>query len=243
MNKTKVPSLQGWNILLRGARQSAYQGMARTRLSILLLLATTAGCTHLIAVTGDPQVILPEKAPGQVEPGSLAPADTNTSAFPRVVLSTVHTNWCRKFVGDAFPSLNLPRIDSRETAEVSSKFGSRATVVVFWTKDRWMSQMALEDLQRLVAAKHDATEVAIVGIAVDVPKNEARQIATKTQAEFPHFFDANGEALAEVGSVALPRLYVLDPNGQIMWFDIEYSESTRRELLKTVAMLAGTQAK
>jgi hypothetical protein len=43
--------------------------------------------------------------------------------------------------------------------------------------------------------------------------------------------------LADVGSVALPRLYVLDPAGKIVWFDIEYSESTRRELEQTLSVL------
>ena len=53
----------------------------------------------------------------------------------------------------------------------------------------------------------------------------------------------DGAALAQIGSVALPRLYVLDPTGNIVWFDIEYSESTRRELAQTLRVLTGDAAR
>lgn len=214
--------------------------MTRLRFStLLLLLASAAGCAHSIAVTGDPQVILPEKTPGDVESTTAEPAADNSTKFPRVVLSTIHTKWCNKFVGDAFPAIQLPRLDQGQSAEISSFQGSQATIVVFWTQDRWMSQMALEDLQQELASSYDPAEVSIVGIAVKVAKREVQQIVANTQAEFPHLLDNEGKALAEVGSVAMPRIYVLDPSGKIVWFDIEYSESTRRELLQTVATLAG----
>ena len=39
----------------------------------------------------------------------------------------------------------------------------------------------------------------------------------------------------------LPRIYVLDAQRRIAWFDIEYSEATRRELQQTLAALAGEE--
>jgi len=66
----------------------------------------------------------------------------------------------------------------------------------------------------------------------------SRQFATR-RTSFAQLLDTSGSALAQVGSVALPRLYVLDPAGQIVWFDIEYSESTRRELSQTLGVLTG----
>ena len=52
----------------------------------------------------------------------------------------------------------------------------------------------------------------------------------KAGANFPNLLDADGKAFAQVGSERLPRTYLLDPQGKILWFDIEYSLATRREL-------------
>ena len=71
------------------------------------------------------------------------------------------------------------------------------------------------------------------------PARAAQRFLKQTKATFPQLLDTNGKALAQVGSVALPRLYVLDPAGKIVWFDIEYSESTRRELAQTLTVLTG----
>jgi hypothetical protein len=46
--------------------------------------------------------------------------------------------------------------------------------------------------------------------------------------------DAEGKALDAVATEKLPRTYLLDASGQILWFDIEYSESTRRELKNAI---------
>ena len=36
---------------------------------------------------------------------------------------------------------------------------------------------------------------------------------------FPNLLDADGKAFAQVGSEKLPRTFVLDPSGKILWFD------------------------
>jgi hypothetical protein len=38
----------------------------------------------------------------------------------------------------------------------------------------------------------------------------------------------------------MPRVYVIDGNHRIAWFDIEFSEATRRELRQTLATLAAS---
>ena len=43
--------------------------------------------------------------------------------------------------------------------------------------------------------------------------------------------------LAPLGEGRWPRVYVLDAEGKIVWFDIEYSVSTRRELRAAVESL------
>lgn len=100
--------------------------------------------------------------------------------------------------------------------------------------------MAMQDLVHFVVGEYDSQKVAVVGIAVRQPVGAVQRLLNQTKATFPQLLDTNGEALAQVGSVALPRLYVLDPAGNIVWFDIEYSESTRRELAQTLGVLTAT---
>ena len=72
--------------------------------------------------------------------------------------------------------------------------------------------------------------VEVVGIAVNQPAADARATIQKTAADFPQLLDADGKAFDKVGSKRLPWTIVLDANGKIVWFDLEYSLATRREL-------------
>ena len=131
--------------------------------------------------------------------------------------------------GDQLPELKLSQVGDGEV-ELPSLYGSQASVVLFWHPDRWMSRMALTDLEREIYEKSKAAEVAVIGIVVETPEAKAQAAVKAAGASFPQLLDADGMAFAKVGQVMLPRIYVLDSNGKIVWFDIEYSESTRREL-------------
>ncbi len=214
--------------------------MTRSRLALLLLLAApTVGCEQSSAVPNSPK----PASPAEVAPRFTAlkvvapePSEPAEPTIPPVCLSTMHAKWCVSKVGDPFPATELPSLGGALT-KLSTLHGKQATVVLFWTGDRWMSRMALEDLVHDVAAVYEPEQIAVVGIAVGQSTGATRKLLGEAKADFPQLLDADGNALAEVGSVALPRLYVLDPAGKIVWFDIEYSESTWRELERTLSVL------
>ena len=157
-------------------------------------------------------------------------------AIPPVLLSASHQKLCKVNVGDSFPGVRLPRL-AGDNSTLESLRGKQATVVLFWHPDRWMARTALIDMQRDVASKFDAEKVAVVGIPVRQPAGAVQAALTKAQATFSQLLDTEGKAFDTVGSEALPRIYVLDPAGTIVWFDIEYSEGTRRELSQTLKVL------
>ena len=157
-------------------------------------------------------------------------------AIPLVLLSEGHKRLCKVDVGDSFPQLSLPRLGGPTTALASLR-GKQATVVLFWHPDRWMARMALVDMQRDVASKFPAEKVAVVGIAVRQAAGPVQTSLNEVQATFPQLLDTSGTAFAAVGSAALPRIYVLNTAGKIVWFDIEYSEGTRRELQQALDVL------
>ncbi len=155
------------------------------------------------------------------------PAETAT--VPPVLLSKQHAALCRVKVGDTMPQIALPKVLGGN-AELSALYGKAATVVVFWKGDR---QMALDELAELgpdVVQKFGSRGVEVVGIAVSQPAADARSVIQKTAADFPQLLDADGKAFDTVGAQRLPWTIVVDANGKIVWFDLEYSLATRREL-------------
>ena len=51
--------------------------------------------------------------------------------------------------------------------------------------------------------------------------------------------DPGGNYFAQVATERLPRIYVLDHDGKIAWFDVDYSETTRRILKDVLRVIAG----
>ena len=46
--------------------------------------------------------------------------------------------------------------------------------------------------------------------------------------------DPDRQAFAQIASDLLPRSYLLGADGEILWLDVEYSRSTRRELRNAI---------
>lgn len=155
---------------------------------------------------------------------------------PAVMMSVAECADCKVNVGDQLPAIKLPKLEGGD-ADLASLAGKQATVVLFWGADRWMSQTALTDLQRDVAASPQGESVAVVGVAVGQKPDAVSAAIEKSAARFPQLIDADGKASAQLGATALPRVYVLDAAGKVAWFDVEYSEATRRELHDTLAAL------
>jgi hypothetical protein len=100
-----------------------------------------------------------------------------------------------------------------------------------------MSRIALADVAKSVAAKFTDKSVSAVGIIEAKNAQDAQADLTKFAVKFPQLLDADGAAPAQVGTGAPMRIYVLDDQQKIAWFDIEFSEATRRELAQTLAVL------
>jgi peroxiredoxin len=157
-------------------------------------------------------------------------------SMPTVLLSEGHQALCRVKVGDTMPQMELEQLGGgrRRLAELA---GKKATVVVFWKSGRRMAYELLADLGPDVVEPFGGEGVAVVGICVGESPENAQTALERAGAEFANLLDADGKAFAQVGSEKLPRTYLLDPQGKILWFDIEYSLSTRRELHQALRAL------
>jgi hypothetical protein len=61
-----------------------------------------------------------------------------------------------------------------------------------------------------------------------------QELAVKHGVTIPSLLDSDGAAFGQVATSLLPRTYLLDAAGRIVWFDLEYSRSQRLELHNAV---------
>jgi peroxiredoxin len=168
-------------------------------------------------------------------------ADAAPAAIPPVPLSHGHNELCKVLVDDAMPAIKLPQLDGKADIQLADKFGEKATVVVFWKSDRRMARQELADLGPDVIEPFGKNGVAVIGIVVNEKAETAQAALKKAAAEFTNLLDADGKAFAQIGKERLPRTFLLDPKGKILWFDIEYSPATRRELHQALRAVIGDQ--
>ncbi len=148
---------------------------------------------------------------------------------PTVVLSAGHAALCSVRVGDAMPTLTLVDVSAQDQT-LPDLFGEKLTVVVFWTLEHPYAAEQFERLHAEVVGPYAEFGVNTVAINAGDPPELVQAAGQQTGAAFPVLLDVDGLSFGQVATGKLPRTYLLDPAGRILWFDIEYSESTRREL-------------
>ncbi len=177
----------------------------------------------------------------RAQPQGATPEVAVPLQMPKVLLTNRDQKVCKVKVGDALPAFDLPKVGGSETVKLGSVLGKRGTVVVFWKSDRRAARAELADLGPEVVEPFGTSGVAVVGVAVQETPETAAQTLAKSNATFTNLTDADGNVFSQVGSDCLPRTYVLDSSGKIVWFDIAYSLATRRDLNTALRVL--TEAK
>jgi peroxiredoxin len=162
---------------------------------------------------------------GQIDPVELV--------MPRVFLTAGHAKTCLLKVGDPLPEIALADVDGKPQS-LAKLMGERLTVVVFWKLASRYSLEELGDLGPDVIERFGGRGLRAVVIDEQDKAPAVREEARKRGFEFPILFDPNGAALAQLATSKLPRTYLVDASGNILWFDMEYSRSTHRELIQAI---------
>ncbi len=168
----------------------------------------------------------------KVEPAKPQPL----AELPKVALSQELLQTCLVKVDDAIPDAELPRLDGQKH-RLRSLLGKSLTVLFFWTSQDPRSLNGLEDLQVDVAQALASQGVAVVAVHRGDQTEPAQAMAHKARAAFPILADADGAYFAKVATEKLPRTYLLDQDGKILWFDVEYSRTTQRDLLQAIQFM------
>jgi hypothetical protein len=216
---------------------------------VACVIATCAGCprgddAELPAQpAGGDQAERPEQA--EPLPDSGAPRgdrkvkrETGPPKVPKVHLTDTLLATCLVRVGDVMPDGELSDPEGNPQ-QLSSLFGEKLTAVFFWaTGDSPYSKIAatsaLEDLQKDIADPYAEKGVRVIGVNVREEPDLVREQLTEAEASFPNLMDRDGSFFAQVATEKLPRVYLLDADGKVLWFDLEYSRTTHHDLLQAI---------
>lgn len=160
---------------------------------------------------------------------SAQPQQPVKPAMPVVKLTEALDKTCLVKVGDMMPEVTLAKLDG-QAVSLRDLSGQKLTVVCFWKANHPYSVEELGQLQTDIVEPYGAKGVQVIAINEDDPINVASNVFRGKKVTYPCLLDPRGTYFAKVATEELPRTYLLDTEGKILWFDIGSSRSTRRGL-------------
>jgi hypothetical protein len=164
--------------------------------------------------------------------------------IPKVTLSDELRAACIVSAGDAMPEGELVGPDGKMHA-LNSLYGQKLTVVCLWTigtthRAQLVATAALQDLSKEVASPFGKKGVNVVGVNVGDASAAVGQTLGKADAKFSNLLDPEGEFFARLAKdKKMPRVYLLDAEGRILWFDVEFRRNSREDLVQSIRVALG----
>lgn len=195
-----------------------------------------------------PAAAQPGKSPSVAVPDQLVPKQSialpavkpDEIYEPRVVMSRAHEQTCLIKVGDVMPNLALQSLTG-EPVSLDDLRGDKLTVVVFWSNRFAFGRAQFQHLAAEVALPFRHLGVKVVAVNVGDPVEQI-ELDAATKDEVVSVLDPDGSATAKVATGKLPRTYLIDRAGRVLWFDIEYSRAMRRQLKNAIFYCSGEVA-
>jgi peroxiredoxin len=148
---------------------------------------------------------------------------------PIVAMSQAHADMCRVKVGEPMPELTLPDLQG-EMHTLSEYHGQTLTVVVVWSRRQALGRDQFRRLGREIWEPFREAGVNVIAINTGDAVDDVRALIEEADYEFPCLLDPDQQAMSALATGKLPRTYLLDQGGTILWLDIEYSRGSRRQL-------------
>jgi peroxiredoxin len=136
-------------------------------------------------------------------------------------------------IGDFLPDIQLPDL-SGEMKKLSDLRGARLTVVLFWSTREALGREQFRRFRVETAQLFRSSGVNVVAINVGDDADSVRKLYESAKADFPCLLDKEKSEFGSVATAKLPRTYLLDAQGRIVWLEMEYSCDARRELTNAV---------
>lgn len=212
-------------------------------LMTLFLLTAMTGCLP-VEVVDDP-----EPRPGETESPDESPEHDSRKVerahetepeeppppptIPKVNLTESLRATCLVGVDDEVPDGELADLEGN-TRSIRSALGEKMTILLFWSSGNMHSVVQLEDIAHDIAGPLVEKGGRIVAVNVGDSAEKAADVTKKAKAEFLILLDPDMAYFGKLATGRLPRTYLLDAEGKILWFDLEYSRTTRRDLEQAI---------
>ena len=183
----------------------------------------------------------PEELGGKEElGGTTEPAPE----IPSVTLPQSDLAHCFVKVGDVIPTVDLPLPGDATAQSLDTLRGTKATVLLLWNPENLYSVQGLEmlntELPKTFGADLDAKRLAIVAVASSATPETVGDTVAASEVSYPVLVDADGSWCAKVADKPY-RLFLLDANGTIAWFDLECGDASLRDLKVGITSLLRTE--
>lgn len=213
------------------------------------MVATWLGCQQASPPEGKPEPAQPAvEEPAQPEPAEKAPETVKAPepppppTIPEVHLPEQLAKTTLVNVGDQIPAGDLAALEG-QPQPIQALLGEKLTVVFFWKGEDLYSQLAAVDALRFlgedVVKPYADKGVQVVAVNVGETSEVVRQRMNEAQANYPAFRDPEGKYFSKVATERLPRIYLLDGQGKVLWLDVEYSRTTRGQLMRAIHAALG----
>ena len=151
---------------------------------------------------------------------------------PSVAMSQEHRNMCRLFIGDQMPAEKLPNGSGQEQT-LADVLGEKLTVIIFWHAGNPYAQDQFNRIRKELVPWADKG-VRTVAIHVGAAPDNYDELCRSQGDGVVCLLDADEAFFQQVATAKLPRTYLLDAEGTVVWLDMEYSRSTRHDLLNAM---------
>lgn len=163
--------------------------------------------------------------------------------IPMVGLTDTLRATCLVNVGDIMPDGDVSTTDGSKIS-LQSQYGEKFTVLFLWSEGgsnyaRLTADAALNDLQSDIIDPYAGKGIKVIGINVGDKPQLVRQQLEKIGVTMSYYFDPDKAFFSKVAKSMLPRVYLLNASGKIIWFDTDYSQASRRNLMQAIQVLLG----
>lgn len=190
------------------------------------------------AETKEPAATNPEQPAAAEEPKTVeTPPEELKPAMPAVELSQDHAATCLVKVGDKLPDFRLADLSGAQHSLTNLR-GKQATVVLYWTTKNLYGPDAIAEMEKIKSEYADRG-VSVLAVCRGGVADEMKPIIDEAQTSYPQLLDPDAAAYGKVATKLVPRTYLLDAEGKIVWFALTYDQRTPKTLRQGLDFMLG----
>ncbi len=189
-----------------------------------------------------PKPVAPPQSPNATKKPKVALSVPDPPEYvfePQVLMSQQDMDTCLIKTGDPFPDAQL---SDREGQEHSLKelLGEKLTVIVFWSNANRLGREQIQRLDAEIVVPFEKSGLNVVAINISDSAEQINKLfPAGHKVGFTILLDPDAALFSKVATQRHPRTYLLDAKGNVLWYDIEYSRSTVRELVNAIHVNLG----